>query len=262
MGHSGDHFLIHGHLLFNGPLHANQTDTELVFEQLADSANTPVSEMIDIVDLPDILPKLQQVGNHRIKICRLQNPFLERGCEVQLNVEFQTSDFREIVLTCVEEHTFEERSRRFQCWRIAWTELPIDLDQSFLICLDRVLAKRLAQDNADVVTLRKEDGQFRNTRVDNRPDDVLRQFVIGFNDNFARVCVDDITDGKRSFEIFRINLEALDLRLFDVIVDGASDLLSGVDQYFLGFGMRYVLRDLQTNDVVGNIPKDLFAFDC
>ena len=53
--HSGDHFLIHRHLLFNGPLHADQADPELVLEQFTNRTNTAVSQMIDIIHLTNVL---------------------------------------------------------------------------------------------------------------------------------------------------------------------------------------------------------------
>ena len=46
----------------------------------------------------------------------------------------------------------------------------------------------------------------------------LRQFVVGFDDDFAGVGVDDVGDGKGAFEILRDHFEPLDLRLLDVVV--------------------------------------------
>ena len=59
-----------------------------------------------------------------------------------------------------------KRRRRFQCRRIAGPQLAVDFDQRFLRRLDRVLAQRLAQHDADVVALREEDRQFGNSGID------------------------------------------------------------------------------------------------
>ena len=127
--------------------------------------------------------------------------------------------------------------------------------------LDRVLAKRLAQNDANVVAFGEENRQLRYARIDNRADDVLGQFIIGLDDHFAGIGIDDVADSKRAFKIFRIDLETLDLGLFDVVVHRSRDLLARVNKDFLRLRMRDVLRHLQSNDVVGNIPENFLAFD-
>ena len=47
--HGGRHFLVDRHVLLDGALHAHQADPELVLEQLADRADAPVAQMIDVV---------------------------------------------------------------------------------------------------------------------------------------------------------------------------------------------------------------------
>ena len=73
MRHRRNHFLIHRHLFLNRALHANQTDAELIFKQLADGANTSISKVVDIIHLADTLAKLQQVCDNGVEIRRLQN---------------------------------------------------------------------------------------------------------------------------------------------------------------------------------------------
>src|SRR5579883_171587 len=259
--HGRNHFLIYGHLFLDRTFHANQTDAELILEQFTDSADTAIAEVIDVIHLTDILAKLQQVGNDSVEIRRFQNSFLERRCQIQLDVELETADFREIVFARIEEHSFEEGCRGLECRRISGPQFSIDFDQSFLRRLDRVLAQGLAQYNTDVVALRKKNRKFGYAGVDDLTDDVLRQLVVGFDDDLARVGVDDIADGKRAFEVFRIDFESFDLGLLDVAENGFRDFLPGVNKDFFGLWIRDVLRHLQSFDVVGNTPEDLLAFD-
>src|SRR2546426_6735781 len=79
-------------------LHSNQADAELVFQQLAHRTDTAVSEMVDVVDLPDILAKFEQVFDDSIEVRRLEDPLVKRRCQVQLDIEFQASDSREVIL--------------------------------------------------------------------------------------------------------------------------------------------------------------------
>ena len=254
MRHSGDHFLVDRHLFLYGPLHSNQADAELVFQQLAHRTDTAVSEMVDVVDLPDILAKFEQVFDDSIEVRRLEDPLVKRRCQVQLDIEFQASDSREVILACVEEHTFEQRSSRLQCRRIARTQFAVDLDQRFL-------AQSLTQNDADIIALGKENRQFRHPGIDDGPDDVLGQFVIGLDDHLTRVRIHDVANRKCAFEILRINFETLNLSLLDVVVYGGCDFFAGVNENFLRLWVGDVLRDLQSNDVIGNIPEDLLAFN-
>lgn len=45
--------VLNGHAFDNGALHANQPDTELIFQRLAHSTNTSVAQVIDIVNRSD-----------------------------------------------------------------------------------------------------------------------------------------------------------------------------------------------------------------
>ena len=47
--HGRGHFLVDRHLLLDRPLHADQADAELVFEQFTDGAHAAVAQVIDIV---------------------------------------------------------------------------------------------------------------------------------------------------------------------------------------------------------------------
>ena len=98
MRHSRDHFLIHRHLFLDGTLHSNQANPELVLQELADGAHATVSKMIDIIDLPDIFAELEQISDNGIEIGRLQDPFFQRRREIELDIEFQAPDPREVVL--------------------------------------------------------------------------------------------------------------------------------------------------------------------
>ena len=47
--HGGRHFLVDRHLLLDGALHADQTDAELVLEELAHRADAAVAQVVDVV---------------------------------------------------------------------------------------------------------------------------------------------------------------------------------------------------------------------
>ena len=61
--HGRRHFLVHAHLFFDGALHADQSDAELVFEQFAHRAHAAIAQVIDVVHRADAAAQLQQVLN-------------------------------------------------------------------------------------------------------------------------------------------------------------------------------------------------------
>ena len=132
--------------------------------KFADGTDAAVAEVIDVVHLPDVFAKLQQISNDGIEVCRLEDPLLERRGQVQLDVELQPADLRKVVLARVEEHAFEQRCCRLQRRRITGAQLSIDFDQRFLCRLDGVLAERQTENDADVVALRERRPEARELR--------------------------------------------------------------------------------------------------
>src|ERR1041384_2244302 len=107
MRHGGNHFLINRHFLFDCPLHSNQANPELVLEQLADGTDSPVPQLIDVINLANVLSKFQQVSNDSVKIGRFQDALLKRRRQIQFDVELQTADLGKVVFSGVEKHAFE-----------------------------------------------------------------------------------------------------------------------------------------------------------
>ena len=60
--HQGFDFL-KTHTLTDGPLHAHQADTELVFEKFTNGSNPTVSEVVDIIYLTFAILQLEKVAN-------------------------------------------------------------------------------------------------------------------------------------------------------------------------------------------------------
>src|SRR5580765_654456 len=125
--HRRRHFLVHRHLFLDGALHPDQTDAELVLEELADGTDTAVAQVIDVVDVRGIPAQLEEILQHLVEVLRMQNPLVERRVEPELRVQLQPADAREVVLLLVEEHVLEERPARIQRRRIARPQAPVDL---------------------------------------------------------------------------------------------------------------------------------------
>ena len=233
--HGRGHFLVHGHLFLDRPLHADQADAELVFEQFANRAHPAVAQVIDVVHRADVLAQLQQVTNGAVEIFRLERAVVElRGVLVleQLDVELQPAHPREIVLAGIEEHAVEQGGRRVQRRRIAGTQLAIDLDQRFLRRLHRIALQSLADDRAYVVALGEEQIDFDHAGLEDLRNLVGGQLGVGFEQNFAGGGIDDIARHPCAFEVRNVDFDLADLRLLNFLQRGRVDLASGVRDFF------------------------------
>ena len=155
--HGGRHFLVDRHLFLDRALHADQADAELVLEQLADRPHAAVAEVVDVVDERRVLAQLQQVPDDLVEVRRVQHLLVERRVQLQLRVQLQPADAREVVLLRVEEHVLEEVARAVERRRIARPQAAVDLDQRLFVLLDRILLQRRREHRADLVLLGEED---------------------------------------------------------------------------------------------------------
>ena len=78
MRHRCRHFLVHRHLFFDGALHTNQSDPELVLKQLAHRAHAPVAQVIDIVHRTDAPAQPQQIQNRIDEVFMVKRALIER----------------------------------------------------------------------------------------------------------------------------------------------------------------------------------------
>ena len=154
--HSRGHFLINGHLFLDGALHADQTDAELVLQELADRADAAIAKMIDVVHRADILAQLEQVPDGGHEIGGIEGACFERRFQTQLDIELQPADFAEVVLARIEEHAVEKRRGGFERRRIAGTQLAIDFDERFARRANGVLIERARDDHARIVAVGEE----------------------------------------------------------------------------------------------------------
>src|SRR6185436_4728640 len=131
----------------------DQTDAELVLEELADRADAAVAEVVDVVDAADVLAQAEQVVDDDVEVVRRHRLLRDRRLEVELDVELEAADAREVVLARIEEHAFEERLRRLEGRGIAGAHATVDLDDRRLERLRRVLADRVEQDVGNEIPL-------------------------------------------------------------------------------------------------------------
>src|SRR6185436_782124 len=212
--HRGVDVLMDRHLLLDRALHAHEADAELVLEQLADRADAAVAEVIDVVDAADVLAQAEQVVDDDVEVLGRHRLLRDRRLEVELDVELEAADAREVVLAGIEEHAFEERLGRLEGRRIARAHAAVDLDDRGLERLRGVLADGVEQDVANEIPLGEDHVDFLDVVRAKHFRPVGRNALAGLEEDFAGVDVDDVAEEDRLVErgVVDLHLRFIGLR--------------------------------------------------
>ncbi len=228
--HRGRHLLIDRHLFLDGALHTDETDAELVLHQLTDGANAAVAKVIDVIDRADALAELEQVADGAVEVLGGQRAVVEAGgilVLVQLDVELEAADAREVVLARIEEHAFEERSCGVEGRWVAGTQLAVDLDQRLFGLAHGVAAKGVGDDVAHVVALGEEDLDAGDAGLDDLVQLVGGELLVGLVEKFAGGEINDVRGGHRAIELAGLDFDRFDLVAAQTLHRVSGDLASG-----------------------------------
>ena len=198
--------LMHGHLLLDRPFHAHQTDPELVLEQLAHRAHAAVAEVVDVVDAADVLLQLQEVLDHPVEVLGREGLPVDRHLGLELDVELEPADAREVVALGVEEHAVEQGTRTLVRRRIAGTHPPVDLDLRLLRVPGGVLGQGVRNRRAAEFPIREEDLQLAVVASVKPLVEILRNRLVGLQQHFARVLVDHVGDQEGALQFLWTDL--------------------------------------------------------
>src|SRR5256712_7296271 len=95
----------------DAPLHADQSQAELVLQQLADGPDPAVAEVVDIVHLSLARLEMHDVANHLDDVLRGPRPLLKRAIEAQLLVPLEPAYRGETLPFGIEEEVLKHRTR-------------------------------------------------------------------------------------------------------------------------------------------------------
>ena len=175
-----------GHALLDDPLHSDQAHAELVLEQLADGTHTAVAEVVDVVRLTVPVVQLDDLADDRHEVLVVEDATVlvprALAClflaDAEVLVELEPAHFGEVEAACVEEQRVEQVASVLHSWRIARTDLAVQLDERLLdaraavlfegrgdVLVLRVLVD-IREEGADVVVARVADGAHQRGHGD------------------------------------------------------------------------------------------------
>ena len=126
-------------------------------EELTDRANAAVTEVIDIVDHTAAVTQLDQVADSLEDVALREDLRLDRFVDLELVVQLEAADLREVVALRVEEQVVEEVVRRLGRGRITGAQAPVDLHDRLFGRVELVGDERVAQVAADVEAVDEQD---------------------------------------------------------------------------------------------------------
>src|SRR5712692_1562187 len=117
-------------------------------------------------------------------------------------VELEPPDFRKIVTLGVEEKIVEERGRRLQRGRVAWTQAPIDFQRRLFGRIEFVLREREPERTASGLILRVEHFDLLDGVRLELLDRLLGKLFVALHQHFARGRIDYIVRRNPPHHVF------------------------------------------------------------
>ena len=240
--------LRHAHALFDRTLHAHQPDAILIFHQLADGAHTTVAEVVDVIDRAATVLQLDEVTHGLQDVLGGEHLGIERGAlilgevAVELVVQLEAADLREVVALRVEEQVVEERLRGLERGGIARAEPAVNFHDRVFGRLDLLGEQRVAEVGADVETVDEQDLERLDARFAKLLELVARHFLVDLEDDLAGLLVDDVVRRDLADELLGIDRHAIDLGFLELLDRRLGELGVLLDDDFLPIFTSRVAR--------------------
>src|SRR5581483_8823344 len=242
--------VLEAHALLDGALHPDEADAVLVLDQLADCAHASVAEVVDVVDLAVAVLELDQVADDLEDVLAPERALIERHVELQLEVELEPPDAREVVALGVEEEVVEERGRGLRGRRIAGTEAAVDLEDRVLGARDLVLEERVAERRSDVGVVEEEHLELVDAARAERLQLLLGDLLVRRDDDLARLRVLDVVRRDAADHLFERDRDLLDAGLLHLPEAGPRELPALLQEQLVRRRVAEIARRLDADQVV------------
>src|SRR5690606_25277084 len=202
--------------------------------QLTDRTHTAVAEVVDVVDLTFAVAQVDQRLDHGKDVFLAQNTHGVGCVLLEAHAHLHAANSREIVAPWVEGQRIEHRFSGVDCWRLARTHHPVDVEQRILTALVLVDRERIADVATDIDVVDVQDLDFFLAGILQNLQRLLVDLVASLEEDLTRGIVDDVfcKIGAKQVVIGRLDgLEALSASCFAwraVILRPASTTISPV----------------------------------
>ena len=204
--------------LLHRSLHAHQPDPELVLRHLADAADAPVAQVVDVVDRALAVLDVDEHLQHVDDVGARKRPRALDLLTAHPAVELHPADRRQVVAVRGEEQVVEQALRRVLRGRLARAHHPIDLDQGLDLAAGRVDPQRVRHVRTAVEVVRVDRLHRLHAEAPQGLERLLGDLVVRVDDHLTGLAVDDVPGDHAPHEIAVGQVEHVD-----------PDLLHGLD---------------------------------
>ena len=162
--------------------------------------------------------------------------------DLELVVELEAADARQVVALGVEEQVVEQRLRRIERRLIARAQAAIDLHDRLVGALELVGEQRVAEVRADVEVVDEQDLDALDAALAQLVELGLGQLLVALEEHFAGRLVDDVLRRDLADELVEIDRQQVDARLLQLADRALGELAVLLDQDFLGLRVLDVAR--------------------
>src|SRR5947207_620255 len=244
--------VLQAHALLDGALHAHETDAVLVLDQLADGAHATVAQVVDVVDLAVAVLELDQVADDLQDVLAPERPLVEGDVQLELVVQLQAPDAREVVALGVEEEVVEEGGGRLRGGRVARAEPAVDLEDRVLGLLDLVLEEGVAERGADVGVVEEEDLHLVDAALAEELELLVGDLLVGREHDLARPRVLDVVRRDPAEHLLEGDGNLLDAGLLHLSERRPGELAALLDDPLVALRVAEVPGRLHAHQVIGH----------
>ena len=204
--------------------------------------------------------QLDQVANRLEDVALGEDLGVERLVDLELVVQLEAADLREVVALRVEEQVVEERLRRLERRRIARAEAAVDLHDRLFGRLDLVGEQRVAEVAADVEAVDEEDLELLDARLAQ-----LLELVASVTSSLHSRRTSPVSLSMTSCAAtlptssVDVDREAVDLRLLQLLDRGLGELAVLLDEDFASSDLDVARRALTGEELVLDALRVLAA---
>ncbi len=211
--------VLKAHFLLDRPFHAHQTDTVLVFDQLADGAHPPVTEVINVIHTAFRNPvfKVDEIfdGGHDVFVS--QDRHVRGNIQVKLVVHLRPPDRGQIVAFVLKEEAVEKLLRRIGRRRIAWPQAAVDFDDGITGVLRPVNQQGVPYGGVCHILADLNDAELPDPLFPDRVNGCGSQRLIAAEDDLSRFRIQDIGRQNSSRQLLDLQRNPINMLLLDFL---------------------------------------------
>ena len=213
----------HRQTLFDRTLNTYQANAELVLGHFAYTANTTVTQVVDVIDDAFTVTDVDQGLQHGNDVFFAQHARTFDLGTTDTTVELHPADRRQVIALRAEEQVVEQSLGSVFGWRLAWTHHAIDFDQRFQLVAGGVDLQRVGDERTavDIVGVQRFDAN--NLALGNFCQDFSGQLGVALSNDFASSRMHDSLGRCATQDIVQRHNELFDTGFFQLVDMTSSD---------------------------------------